>query len=89
MKVAKDKTQQACHLGGQIPKLGRKPNRDYRPQSSVETVDTHGKPKIHGNGKKKETSETEWSNAFLRNTYENVHSLGNKWEEPENVVAQL
>lgn len=43
----------------------------------------------------KETSETEWNNAFVKDMHENVHSLRNKWEEPEchmllhgnNVVA--
>lgn len=82
MKVAKGKIQQACHLGEEIPKLGRQRNGDYKPQSSVGIVDTHGKPKIHGNRNRK-TSEREWNNAFVKHAYENVPSLGNKWEEPE------
>lgn len=49
MKAAKDKAQQACQLGEEIPKLRRKGERNYKPQSSVGMVDTGGKLKIHGN----------------------------------------
>jgi len=37
--------QQACHLGEEIPKLGRKRERNCKPQSSVGMVDTGGKTK--------------------------------------------
>lgn len=41
MKVAKGKIQQFCHLGEEISKLGRKGNRDYKPESSVEMMCGH------------------------------------------------
>lgn len=38
-----------CQLGEEIPKQGRKGERNYKPQSSVGMVDIGGKLKIRGN----------------------------------------
>lgn len=65
-----------------MPKLERKIERDYKPQTSVGMVDTRKKQRFMTAGTK-ETSETRWNKAFLKGIYTNVHNLGNKQEEPE------
>lgn len=73
----------ACHLDEEIPKLGRKGSRDYKPRSNVEMVDTNGKPKDPWQQEQKRP-QNRVEQCLCKAYIEYVPSLGNKWEEPEN-----